>query len=183
MKDVTLMKDLPQLGRSFDQICFVVPDLEKAVDYWRRVNGVQAWSIAYDLAKPQTEKEYLGQPGDFQFSCAYGFAGDTLIELARHDGGRSLYKDWIDRKGYGVHHVGFRLPDSERFGEADQYYRDSGFWKVMTGLFRGPSGSCRWAYYDTLDAIGCYTELYYLDGDFLGAMERMRAGEVVSVTG
>ena len=30
----------PFLGRAFDQICFAVEDLDAAVDYWRRVNGV-----------------------------------------------------------------------------------------------------------------------------------------------
>jgi hypothetical protein len=93
------MIDLKFIGRSFDQICFVVPDLEKAMDYWRNTNGVQAWSVVYDLAKTQIEKEYLGRPGNFQFSCAYGYAGDTLIELARHDGGDSIYRDWVEREG------------------------------------------------------------------------------------
>jgi len=84
------MIDPKFIGRSFDQICFVAPDLEKAMDSWRNTNGVQAWSVAYDLAKTQIEKEYLEGPGNFQFSCAYGYAGDTLIELAHHDGGDSL---------------------------------------------------------------------------------------------
>ena len=86
------------LGRSFDQICFVVPNLEDAVSYWRATNGINNWSVVYDLAKGQIERQYRGQPDDFQFSCAFGFAGDTLIELARHDGGQSVYKDWIDSR-------------------------------------------------------------------------------------
>jgi catechol 2,3-dioxygenase-like lactoylglutathione lyase family enzyme len=177
------MIDLKFIGRSFDQICFVVPDLEKAMDYWRNTNGVQAWSVAYDLAKTQTEKEYLGRPGNFQFSCAYGYAGDTLIELARHDGGDSIYRDWVDERGYGLHHVGFRLADPVDFARAEQHYRDLGFSKAMSALFQSPVGNCGWAYYDTRSTIGCYTELYYLDGEFLDINKRMRAGEVVNLTG
>jgi hypothetical protein len=171
------------LGRSFDQICFVVPDIEKAVDEWRRTNGVEAWSIAYDLAKGQVEKEYLGEPGDFQFSCAYGFAGDVLIELARHDGGKSVYNDWISSRGYGLHHIGFRLESAEEFTRADKHYHSLGLAKSMGALFSNPAGNCRWAYYDTRATLGCYTELYYLDGEFPSYMDRMRAGEIVSLTG
>jgi catechol 2,3-dioxygenase-like lactoylglutathione lyase family enzyme len=176
------MIDLNFLGRSFDQICFVVPDLEKAVDYWRKTNGVRAWSMAYNLGKSQVEKEYLGRPGNFEFSCAYGYAGDTQIELARHDGGDSLYEDWPNERGYGVHHVGFRLADPEEYARADQHYRKLGVSKAMGALFKSPVGNCRWAYYDTRSTIGCYTELYYMDGELLDIAKRIRAGEVLKIT-
>ena len=41
------------IGRQFDQICFIVRDLDEAIDYWRRVNGVERWSKAYHLAHGQ----------------------------------------------------------------------------------------------------------------------------------
>ncbi|MHA4871866.1 VOC family protein [Duganella sp. PWIR1] len=170
------------LGRKFDQICFVVKDIDKAVDFWRKANGVQAWNVALDLAKEQTDKEYLGKPGDFQFSCAYGFAGETLIELARHDGGESIYNDWLETHGPGPHHIGFRLDNEEEYWQAERHYLGLGLKKSMGGLFQGPFGNCRWAYFDTRDAIGCYTELYYVDGDIAARMERLKQGENVSIT-
>lgn len=170
------------LGRKFDQICFVVKDIDAAVDFWRRANGVQAWNIAYDLASAQTEKEYLGKPGNFQFSCAYGFAGETLIELARHDGGDSVYQDWLDTHGPGPHHVGFRLDSEAEYRQAEAQYLELGIEKSMAGLFEGPFGNCRWAYFDTRASIGCYTELYYVDGEIAARMERLKHGENVSIT-
>ena len=53
----------------------------------------------------------------------------------------------------------------------------------MSGLFHSLIRNCRWAYFDTRSPIGCYTELYYLDGEFPGLMARMKAGETVSLTG
>ena len=35
----------------------------------------------------------------------------------------------------------------------------------MAGVFEAPTGGCWWAYFDTRDALGCYTELYSLEGD------------------
>ena len=170
------------LGRRFDQISFVVPDLEAAMEFWKKFNGVSVWNVAYDLASTQVEKEYWGQPGDFQFSCAYGFAGETLVELARHDGGRSIYKDWIDEKGYGLHHIGFRQMSEEEYRQAERHYLDLGIRKAMAGYFSGPFGDCRWAYFDTREMIGCYTELYYLTGELNERILQLKRGENVSIT-
>lgn len=170
------------IGRKFDQICFVVDDIEAAIEKWKKLNGVEVWNVAYDLAREQTEKEYRGQPGDFQFSCAYGFAGDTLIELARHDGGRSVYQDWKDEHGCGPHHVGFRQTSAEEYDQAVGHYQELGLEKAMAGFFQGPFGNCRWSYWDTREQIGCYTELYYVDGDLGARMDALRRGENVSIT-
>lgn len=170
------------IGRKFDQICFVVPDLDAAMAMWSKTNGVEVWNVAYDLARDQTQKEYRGQPGNFQFSCAYGFAGDTLIELARHDGGDSLYKDWIDSRGYGPHHIGFRQSSAEEYAQAEQHYLEQGLEKAMAGFFEGPFGNCRWSYWDTRELIGFYTELYYVDGELNDRMAALRRGENVSIT-
>lgn len=169
-------------SRRFDQICFVVPDIEKAIEFWKKTNGIDAWNVAYDLAKEQTEKEYMGKPGNFQFSCGYGYAGETLIELARHDGGDSVYNDWIKAGQTGPHHVGFRLENEAEYFEAERHYQDCGLVKAMAGLFQGPFGNCRWSYYDTRAQIGCYTELYYVDGEIATRMERLKHGEPVSIT-
>jgi len=170
------------LARRFDQICFVVRDLDAAMDYWTRVNGVTAWNVAENLAETQIEKEYYGKPGNFEFSCAYGFAGDTLIELARHDGGDSVYNDWLQERGEGAHHVGFRQKDAAEYDRAVAHYQANGIAKAMGGFFKGPFGNCRWSYWDTRPMIGFFTELYYVDGELDTRMAQLRAGQSVSIT-
>lgn len=170
------------LGRKFDQICFVVHDLQQAMEFFGKANGITAWNVAEGLAKEQTEKEYFGKPGNFQFSCAYGYAGETLIELARHDGGDSVYQDWLQAHGKGPHHIGFRQADAAEYAVAEAHYRSLGIPKAMAGFFQGPFGNCRWAYFDTRAQIGCYTELYYVDGEIAARMEQLKRGENVSIT-
>lgn len=171
------------LGKRFDQVCFVVKDLEAAVDFWTRTNGIKVWNRAIDLAKEQTDKEYYGQPGNFQFSCAYGYAGETLIELARHDGGNSVYGDWLAEGRSGPHHIGFRQANPQDFARAEAHYRSLGLVKAMGGFFQGPIGNCRWAYYDTRPFIGCFTELYYVDGELPARLDDLKWGIQASVTG
>jgi catechol 2,3-dioxygenase-like lactoylglutathione lyase family enzyme len=178
---VTDLRNPFYIGRSFDQICFVVEDFDAAIDKWTNTLGVERWSVAYDLAKYQRDKEYWGEPEDFQFSCAYGFAGDTLIELARHDGGRSIYKDWIDDGNKGPHHIGFRVADATEYAAAEKHYADVGVARAQAGVFAADSGGCWWAYYDTRDIIGCYTELYYLTGVALTQYDLYKRGEADSL--
>lgn len=174
--------DLSFIGRSFDQICFVVDDLQAAMENWGLHFGITAWSLWEGLSVGQTEKTYWGEPGDFEFSVAYGFAGEVMIELARHDSGSSVYQDWLREKGSGPHHIGFRVADAAEYAAAEQAYAARGIAKAMSGFIEGSGvgrGSVRWGYFDTRDALGCYTEIYYIDPELLEPMERMKRGEVV----
>jgi len=161
------------IGRTFDQICFVVPDLKEAADFWERSFGVGGWSMREGLSRGQTEKRYRGQPGRFEFSCAYAYAGDTLIELTRHDEGASVYAEWLDAGRTGPHHIGFRVEDHDAYLHAGQHLQALGFEPAMSGRFEG-DGVCRWAYYDTTAQLGCFTEIYYLTGGLIANRERMR---------
>jgi len=121
------------IAKGFDQVAFVVEDLEPATKLYSDLFGVERWSIWSDLAKDQVNKTYRGEPGDFQFSCAYGYAGDILIELCHHDGGKSVYKDWLDTRGAGIHHVGFRVVDANEFAEVERLYGKQGIEAAMGG--------------------------------------------------
>lgn len=157
-------------------------DIDAAVEFHRKASGITAWNVAIDLAKEQTEKEYFGAPGDFQSSCAYGDAGETLIELARHDGARSVHKDWLDVRGSGPHDIGFCQTDADDCARADAHCRSLGLPRAMAGLCPGPLGNCRWACYDTRPFIGGYTELYCVDGEIAARTEHLRRGVAVSIT-
>jgi methylmalonyl-CoA/ethylmalonyl-CoA epimerase len=75
-----------------------------------------------------------------------------------------------------MHHIGFRLEDAAEYEAAMQHYRDSGIVEAMSGWFHAPGGNCKWTYVDTRASIGCYTELYYVDGVALQAFEDFRDG-------
>ena len=170
--------ELPSfIGRKFDQVCFVVEDLDEAIDFWVRANGVDRWDVVNGLATHQTEKEYWGKPADFNFSCAYGFSGDVLIELAKPEGGPNLYQDWLDQGERGAHHIGFLLDDANEYDRAADVYASAGLTKAMAGFFESENGTCRWSYWDTRKFIGCFTELYWVDGQARRQMAKFKSGE------
>lgn len=171
----------PFIGPNFDQICFAVEDLEEAAERWGRLAGITRWSFAYDLAKGQSAKEYWGEPEDFQFSAAHGYAGDVLIELIRPDGGRNVFRDWLDERGTGPHHIGFRLPTRGQYDEAHRHYEAIGCAKAMTGTFESGDGVALWSYFDTRAELGCFTEISFLGGVVLEQQEAFRLGYASSL--
>lgn len=56
------------------------------------------------------------------------------------------------------------------------HYASLGIAIAQSGWFRAPEGNCKWCYADTRKTIGCYTELYYVDGVALTAFEDFRDG-------
>jgi catechol 2,3-dioxygenase-like lactoylglutathione lyase family enzyme len=168
----------PFFRERFDQVAFVVEDLESACNYWREMYGVDGWSVWSDLANGQVDKTYYGQPEDLQFSCAYAFVGDVLIELCHHDGGRSVYKDWLNTRGPGLNHIGFRLRDGDDFEEAADVFLKRGA-RFAMGAVMPNTG--RFAYFDTVGEIGVFTEIYYCVPMVLEIFERMKRGEAVEL--
>jgi catechol 2,3-dioxygenase-like lactoylglutathione lyase family enzyme len=164
------------IGQRFDQIAFVVTDLEESQRFFREAFGIDGWSVWNDQAKGQVDKTYRGEPEDFQFSCAYGFSGDVLVELCRHDSGRTVYKEWLDTKGPGLNHIGFRVADDAEFAEAEAVLTKQGAECAMGAL---RVGAGRYAYFDTVEQIGCFTEIYWVADKVLEVFERMKRGEIL----
>src|SRR3546814_17698992 len=80
-----------------------------------------------------------------------------MVELCQHDGGRSVYKDWLDSRGPGLHHLGFRIDTREEFDAAGAAFEREGAPLAMGGDIEGAGV---WAYFDTVDQLGCCTEIY-----------------------
>ncbi len=173
------MGNLPSfISKRYDQVAFVVDDLDEACERYSKLLGLSNWNVWTDLAKGQSRKLYYGEPEEFQFSCAYAFSGEVLVELCRHDGGRSVYKDWLDTRGPGLNHIGFRLENDEEFEEAAWVFESQGAPFAMGGEL---DGAGRWSYFNTVDLIGVYTEIYWCAPAVLDIFERMKRGEQVEL--
>jgi Glyoxalase/Bleomycin resistance protein/Dioxygenase superfamily len=166
------------ISRQVDQVAFVVDSLENALPKFKKLYGIDHWNLWLDLAKGQSGKRYYDAPGDFEFSCAYGYVGDVQIELCQHDSGRSVYKDWLDTKGPGLNHWGFRMETQEAYNAAAANFIKLGAPFAMGGDLPGIGG---WAYFDTVELIGCYSEIYWSVPRVTALFERMKRGETVSL--
>lgn len=82
--------------------------------------------------------------------------GDQVIELMEHIDGETLYKEFEEKCGEGVQHLGVFV---ENFQEAVSEAEAAGFKVIMTGRGYGREGDGAYAYLDTAKELGVVWEL------------------------
>ena len=144
------------LENGIDQIAIVVEDLEKAVETYWKVLGVGPWSI-YTYGKPLVkEASYRGQPAEFAQRIALAQVGGMRIELIETVKGPTIYADFAEEHGYGLHHIGVLVDDMQAaLAEA----RDAGLTVTQEGSGFGLDGDGHYAYLSTEELLGTSLEL------------------------
>lgn len=94
------------------QIAYVVKDLEASIDHFITDLGAGPFFVIPHFRRDG--QVYRGGPNTSDQTIAMGFAGQTWIELIQPlDDEPSLYKEVIERSGYGLHHHGIAYDDCE----------------------------------------------------------------------
>lgn len=58
------------------------------------------------------EKHYLGEPiPDSEWVMGFASLGPIELELSQPVKGPSIYRDFLDERGEGLHHIGFDIDD------------------------------------------------------------------------
>jgi methylmalonyl-CoA/ethylmalonyl-CoA epimerase len=153
------------------QIAFVVNNIEAAEQFFTEKLGVPRFFRFTDVLVH--EPLHRGGPGDFHMHLSLGYAGDSQIELIEHLSGRSIYKEFLDKHGQGLHHLGFIVPDYQK---AVDDFAANGFPVIQSGRI-GDNPGVRFAYFDTEAAIGSIMEIFQLDDNTRRLFERIKRGE------
>lgn len=96
------------------QMAYVVADLDSAMSRWTASFGAGPWFLLPHFTGERPR--YRGGPGGADVALAMAFSGHMLIELiAPNDEKPSVYREVIERTGYGFHHfgVGTRAYDAD----------------------------------------------------------------------
>ena len=94
------------------QTAYVVQDIHVAIDWWIRDARVGPWFLLDSFKDSQGR--YRGQPSAADVSIAMAFAGHMQIELIQpRDDRPSVYRETIEQRGFGFHHVGIAFEDVE----------------------------------------------------------------------
>lgn len=128
------------------QTAYVVPDMRAAIDWWVTDGRAGPFFLLDSFTGP--EQRYRGGPTQADVAIAMGFAGHMMIELVQPKDDRpSVYRETIQRQGYGFHHIGVAFEDVEA---AREVYHKRGYHEAFSTPV--PSGG----------------NVYYM-GDFPGA--------------
>ena len=99
-------------------------------------------------------KRYRGEASDVDISLALGYSGELQIELIQQNNDApSVYKEFLDAGLQGVHHIGLMPTD---YKATLDYYRSLGH----EAAFECDLGGAELTYFDTVDSLGHFIELW-----------------------
>lgn len=138
----------PILSGSVYHSGYVVPDIRAAIADWVKLAGTGPFVLFEDFEF--VEPVYRGAPGAPKVTLAFGFSGDSCIELIEPQGSApSIYSESVG----ALHHIGIGVGDLDAGIRA---YTVAGIECAFRAAFPF-GGGC--AYLDTRSAIGIFTEL------------------------
>ena len=149
-------KPAPFPIREVAQICLIVRDLDKAVENYWNIFGIGPWHF-YTYGKPLVKRMTRnGKPCEYKMRVALSNIGPLRIELIEPLEGDTVYSEFVEQHGYGVHHLGVL---TDNMSESLEEARRAGFTMTQDGAGFGPDDDGHYAYLDTEDSIGTTIEL------------------------
>jgi methylmalonyl-CoA/ethylmalonyl-CoA epimerase len=127
-------------------LMIVVKDIERAVKYFESI-GIGP----FRPYPPLQEYENLNVEDEDAF---YGLImkevniGPVVLQLCQPGPGKSIYKDFLERSGEGVQHLGFAVDDIEK---EEEELKKKGFKVLSSGRRSDGSG---FTYFDTKEDAG-----------------------------
>lgn len=147
---------LPFLNNGIAQIAILVENLEETVQNYWNMFRIGPWQF-YTYGKPLVKQmSYHGRPADYRMRIALSQIGPFRIELIEAKEGDSIYADFINEHGYGVHHLGLLVEDMH---QALEQTSAAGLDMIQDGSGFGLHGDGHYAYLDTEKALGITLEL------------------------
>jgi methylmalonyl-CoA/ethylmalonyl-CoA epimerase len=120
-------------------IGYVTRDIEKTMENLCKYFGVEPFK---EMVPEYFNRRYRGKAGDFKMRLAFTRVGNIVYELIQVLEGRTIYEDFLNEHGEGVHHLGYEISDLAKWTEA---YKRLGIDPIMSGERTG----LKWAYFDT----------------------------------
>lgn len=140
-----------RLFPQIDQIGIIVKDIEKAMQYYSSFFGLGPFR---PLNVTSVDRKVYGKRvNGIKNLTRVARLGDLQFELIQPVSGESIQKEFLEKKGEGINHVGFFVKDLET--EVAKL-TGKGFKAISTAKFTGGGG---FAYFDTNQVGGVFFEL------------------------
>jgi methylmalonyl-CoA/ethylmalonyl-CoA epimerase len=147
------------------QIGIVVRDLKRSTELLSSIFGLGPFHFIEWPNRPDAKYWFHGQQESIKIRQAFMQAGSLELELIQPlEGSRNAYREFLDTKGEGIHHVLFETADMDH--AVDEFAR-KGVRVLQNGT--GIRPGTRWALLDTQDLVGFLIELRHRPGDSDGS--------------
>ena len=99
------------LGKEIIQVGILVRDVSEAAKKLEKLIGIGPFEI---LEPDYRDLTYRGKSGKFKVRIALARAGPIQIELMQPMYGETIYDEFAQRRGYGLHHLGIKTDNMEQ---------------------------------------------------------------------
>ena len=132
----------------FIQICLVVDDIEKAVKSWADIFDVPVPEIHVGKPEKNPDLTYRGKETFYGIKIAGIQTKNFVLEIIEPDENDSTFREFLDKHGNGVHHLGFEVGD--RRDAIINELEKNGYEMRTVGYYPGSS----WTIVDSEDDLG-----------------------------
>jgi len=160
-KDTYLPNSLfPETG----QVCIVTRDLDTLVRTYADKLGIGPWWVNQYEPPNLSNRTFRGQPGNYTMRIALAWTGALNWEIIQPLEGPSIYHEFLEEHGEGIHHVGVYLKDMGMdWAEAHRQFAARGFKPVMAGHWLG----AEFCYFETDPLVKTTIEVIYRRPDWV----------------
>ncbi len=135
------------------QIGIITDDLDKSIAYFKSILGIEPRAIA-DFPPEGYEdvyQEYKGKKGNSSGKFCFFDFGNIEIEIIYPVSGESVWKDFLDEHGPGLHHIKFSVAEHD---ESRAHLKKLGYDVYQGGAAVGKNAGKEWVYYNTFSELG-----------------------------
>jgi len=135
-------------------VCVVVRSVEETAKTFAEKFGIGPFTIR-KKHYPSSKAMLRGKPQEYTLKFGYAKVGPITLELVETLEGETLYKEYLETHGEGLHHIG--LPTPLPFDEELERWRRNGVEPLQVSRLDDPEEG--WAYMDTQGLVGCTLEI------------------------
>jgi methylmalonyl-CoA/ethylmalonyl-CoA epimerase len=148
------------------QVCVVVKNLDEAMKRYTDLLGIGPFVVyTVDSAElPGITRD--GRPTAYKVRVGMTRIGSGLLELLENVRGQTIWKDFYDKHGEGVHHIGLVM---RNYSSALAAFTSRGYKVTVDGPIEGKDRIGRFTYMDTEDKMGTTLEILDFPEDLLAS--------------
>ena len=140
------------------QIAIVTRDIEASAKRWSALLGIPQAPITTTRPGQEVKVVYRGKPSSGQAKLTFFKTGQVVVEMIEPVGPNTAWKEYLDKYGEGVQHVGIQVADLE--GSVKRI-EQLGYPEIHRGRYDKDNGT--YVYFDTVKQLGTVIELLNSD--------------------
>lgn len=142
------------------QVCVVVHDLDETIRRYHETAGIGPWAV---WTPTLTNMRIRGVEASYSMKLALAWTKDFMWEVVQPLEGESIYKEFLEERGEGMHHV---LIETSTHQYDDLLAEASA--RGCPPLMEGKWGETDFAYLDTQGPLGLVFEVFRRSPGFVG---------------